>query len=89
MAKAATSDISKKQAVINYLASNPAATTSEVVEALKEQGIDVTTGSVYTIKWAMNRDAAATPRGQQARKGMARSTNAHAGTQRRNLQRPA
>ncbi len=48
-------EISKKQAVTNFLTAHPDATTSEVVAGVKKQGIDISSESVHTIKWALKK----------------------------------
>ena len=55
MAKAEKPEISKKQAVVNFLTEHPDATTSEVVAGVKKQGIDISPESVHTIKWALKK----------------------------------
>lgn len=55
MAKAAEVKISKKQAVVDFLTAHPDATTAEVVAGVKKQGIDISSGSVHTIKWALKK----------------------------------
>ncbi len=55
MARAAKPKISKKQAVVEFLTAHPNATTGEVVAGVKKQGIDISPGSVHTIKWALKK----------------------------------
>jgi len=53
--------ISKKQAVQEYLAAQPDASTKDIIEALKRQGLEIAESTVYNVKWANNRDSSAAP----------------------------
>lgn len=55
MTKTAKPKTSKKQAVVEFLTAHPNATTGEVVAGVKKQGIDISPGSVHTIKWALKK----------------------------------
>ena len=48
-------EISKKQAVTEYLTVHPEATTAEVVAGVKKQGIEISPESVHTIKWSLKK----------------------------------
>jgi arginine repressor len=68
-------EISKSQAVRDYLTAHPEATTAEVVAAMKKQGIDISSPSVHTIKWSLKKSnwpaakaAAKTPAAKEAAK---------------------
>jgi hypothetical protein len=55
MANAEKPEVNKTRAVTDYLAANPDAAPKDVVAALKKQGVEVSPGSVYTIRWAMKK----------------------------------
>lgn len=61
MAKAEKPAVKKTQAVTDYLAANPDAAPKDVVVALKKQGIEVSSGSVYTIRWALKKKGEGKP----------------------------
>jgi arginine repressor len=55
MAKAEKPEISKKQALAEYLTANPGSSTQDVIQALKQQGFDVSEASVYNAKWLLKK----------------------------------
>jgi hypothetical protein len=61
MASTERPTISKKQAVQEYLAAQPDATAQEIIEALKQQGLEIAESTIYNVKWANNRDSSAAP----------------------------
>lgn len=56
MAKADTSAISKKQALVEYLTAHSEASTTEAIEAMKKRGLEVAESTVYNAKWWMNKE---------------------------------
>ena len=54
-AKAEKPEVSKKQALEEYLTANPETSAKDAIEAMKKQGFDVSDSVVYNAKWVMNK----------------------------------
>jgi hypothetical protein len=81
MSAKASTGITKKQAVIDYLAAHRKATNADVAKVLGEQGITVTGQEVATIKYRTKKEKHAKPRVRD-------KAAAEASAKRRALQRP-
>ena len=55
MAKKRKRKGNKSEAIRQYLTANPNASAADVISALKEQGVEVTSNNVSTIKWSMKK----------------------------------
>jgi hypothetical protein len=74
MAKKRVGGITRSQAIRNYLRDeNPSATPKQIVEAMKERGINVTTGLASNVKYSKRK-----PEGQAGKRTAGRGNNSTA-----------
>jgi arginine repressor len=77
---ARTKGVNKTPAVQAYLSKNPTASAQQVVDALKAEGMEVSTSLVFNVKAAAKKNKAAKKAAKQAPKKAAALTNGTSGT---------